>query len=113
MVGYADRLADGWRDGEARDLHADMARLTLEVIVKTLFDAEAGGRAGEVGEAMATLAEGFPARFRSVLRLPPLLPTPGNVRHWRSLRRLDRILFTFIRERRAAGGGDDMLGRMP
>jgi cytochrome P450 len=113
MVGYADRLADGWRDGESRDLHADMARLTLEVIVKTLFDAEVGGRAGEVGEVMAFLAERFPVRFRSVLRLPPLLPTPGNVRHWHALRRLDRIVFALIKERRAAGGGgDDLLGRM-
>src|SRR5215831_3616552 len=31
MVAYTERLLAGWRDGEARDLHADMTRVTLEI----------------------------------------------------------------------------------
>lgn len=29
MVGYTERLMAGWRDGETRDVHADMMHLTL------------------------------------------------------------------------------------
>src|SRR5438552_2632331 len=37
MVAYAERMLADWRDGETRDLHADMMCLTLEIAAKTLF----------------------------------------------------------------------------
>ncbi len=30
-----------WRDGETRDLHQDMMRLTLRIVVRALFNVEA------------------------------------------------------------------------
>src|SRR5262245_54349980 len=38
MVQYAQRAIANWRDGEKRDLARDMTRLTLEIVVKTLFN---------------------------------------------------------------------------
>jgi cytochrome P450 len=37
MVEYTKRTIDSWRDGEECDLHRDMMRLTLEIVVKTLL----------------------------------------------------------------------------
>src|SRR5215218_4765634 len=37
MVQYAERAIAGWKNGEQRDLARDMTRLTLEIVVKTLF----------------------------------------------------------------------------
>src|SRR5258708_2931212 len=37
MVELAEHLAVSWRDGETRDLLADMTRLTLEIIARALF----------------------------------------------------------------------------
>src|SRR5436305_12576662 len=31
MVDYTNRLTSKWRDGETRDIHPDMMRLTLEI----------------------------------------------------------------------------------
>jgi cytochrome P450 len=112
MVGYADRLTAGWRDGETRDLHADMTRLTLEIIAKTLFDADVAGQARAVGEAMAELAGAFNARFTSLLRLPAMLPTPANLRRERAARRLDGILYELIKQRRTVRGRGDLLGTL-
>ena len=42
MVEYTERMLDSWADGQVRDVQADMMRLTLEIVSKTLFDAEIG-----------------------------------------------------------------------
>ena len=112
MVDYADRLTAGWRDGETRDIHADMTRLTLEIVAKTLFDSDVPGEAQAVGEAMAELAAGFNARFTSLLRLPLFIPTQANLRRERAARRLDELLFRLIKHRRAVRGRGDLLERL-
>ena len=43
MVDYAERTIAGWQSGETRDVHRDMMRITLEIVVKTLFDADVSG----------------------------------------------------------------------
>src|SRR5262245_11364060 len=63
MVAYAQRLADSWRDGEEHDLHADMMKLTLEIVAKTLFDADVAGAAHEVGEALEVVMDNFINRW--------------------------------------------------
>src|SRR5205807_1111430 len=34
MVQYAQRMLEGWRDGEERDVHQEMIRLTLQIVAK-------------------------------------------------------------------------------
>jgi cytochrome P450 len=113
MVEFADRLTAGWRDGETRDVHADMTRVTLEIIAQTMFGADVSEQAVEVGEAVADMIEGQVRRFNSVLRLPPFLPTPANLRRRRSARRIDGVLYDIIQRRRqSANVGDDLLGML-
>ena len=40
MVRYASRMASEWSNGEERDIHAEMMRLTLSIVAKTLFDVQ-------------------------------------------------------------------------
>ena len=62
MVDFTERMLDSWDDGQVRDVQADMMRLTLEIVAKTLFDAEIGGETAEVSAAMETLMQAFIAR---------------------------------------------------
>ncbi len=111
MVGLADRLTSAWRDGEVRDVHADMTRLTLEIIARVVFGANVGEQAVAVGEAIAVLADGAVKRLNSIFRLPHVIPTPANLRRRRAGARLDAILYDIIRKRRESKeGGDDLLG---
>ena len=57
-----------------------MTRLTLEIIVKTLFNADAGDKAREVSEALTEAMGNFNGRFFRVIRIPESIPTPGNLR---------------------------------
>src|SRR5262249_43239817 len=80
MVDCAERMLARWREGEVRDVHADMTQLTLEIIAKTLFDADVHAEAPEVGAALAEAQESFLARFQSLLPLPEWVPPPRNPR---------------------------------
>jgi len=104
MVEHAGRMLAGWREGEARDILDEMMALTLGIAAKTLFDVEAADLAGEVGAALRTLLENFVARFNSFLPLPVWVPTPGNLRMRRAIRKLDEVIYGFIHQRRMGGG---------
>src|SRR2546423_332111 len=101
MVAAARHVTDSWRTGERRDIMGEMMRLTLQIAAKTLFDAEVGAEAKDIVTALQVLQENFLARFSATLPPPLWLPTPNNLRLRRAVRRLDEILYGFIRQRRA------------
>jgi cytochrome P450 len=113
MVEYAERLSAGWRDGEVRDIHQDMNRLTQEVAAKTLFDADLGSETEEVSRAFKICLEQFQTRSRTAFLIPTMLPTPGNVRLRRAMHQLDDVIYRLIRERRAqAADRGDLLSML-
>ncbi len=103
MVDYTERLIDSWADGQVREVQSDMMGLTLGIVSKTLFDAEIGSDTEGASAAMETLMHAFIARTGSLVSAPPWLPTPMNLRVERAVRRLERILFAIIAERRRRG----------
>jgi cytochrome P450 len=112
MVGYTQRRLQEWQAGQTRNLHADLMRLTLEIVAQTLFSASVSGQAAEVGRAMETLMK-FWAGPAGLFPWWHRLPTPGNFRFRRVLRRLDEMLLNVIAERRSDGGGpEDLLSRL-
>src|SRR5215213_626658 len=57
MIEFAEKMANAWREGEVRDLSKEMMHLTLQIVGKTLFNAQVEDEADEVGAAMTTLVE--------------------------------------------------------
>ncbi len=105
MAGYADRGMADWKDGETRDVHADMMAITQAIVAKTLFDADVSDAAWDVGQAVHVLMEDFSKRRLSLFRLPRFIPTPTRRRSRRAVARLDEIVYGIIAARRA--GGED------
>ncbi len=102
MVEYAQRMLEGWRDGEERDAHQEMMRLTLQIVGKTLFDADVEGDAQEVGKSLELLLE-IGANFRRAIFVPHWLPTAANFRMKREIAQIEKIIYRIISERRASG----------
>jgi len=102
MVDYTERMVEGWRGGEERDAHQEMMRLTLEIVAKTLFDADVERDAQEVGKSLELLLE-IGANYRRTIFVPHWLPTPTNLRVRREVKQIEKILYRIIAERRASG----------
>jgi cytochrome P450 len=122
MAAYAERAAERWvRLADAAgggplllDVHAEMMRLTLGIVGRTLFGADIEGEAEEIGRAVATSL----GVFRSFTTLPfysllERLPLPATRRFAAARRRLDATVYRLIAERRAdAAGRDDLLSML-
>ena len=79
-----ERMLAAWADGQVRDVQDDMMRLTLEIVAKTLFDADIGGDSAEVSAAMETLMRASSQRPASLIVAAALGPDadepPGRAR---------------------------------
>ncbi|MFN0119297.1 MAG: cytochrome P450 [Blastocatellia bacterium] len=100
MVDFADRMAHAWQPGQTRDIHQDMMKLTLEVVAKTLFDADVTAQTDAVGAALRTAIEPF--EYSASLRwlIDNRFPTPANRRNLRATQHLNNIVYKIIDERR-------------
>jgi cytochrome P450 len=107
MLDEARRAGDAWREGEPRDVSADMTRLALRVVTRALFGAELDSDAERIGRAVAEVGEFFD--YLTIALLPVLLHTPlPRVRRFkRGIAELEEATGRIIAERRSAGTGAD------
>ena len=99
MVDAAERMVDSWRDGQVRDVAADLTRLTLDIVARTLFRADLTAQGDAIAAAVAELSDHF---LQPLLWTRPgkWLPVPANLRFWRAVRRLNRVIYDLIRRAR-------------
>ena len=93
----------GWADGAGIDFSSAMMRLTLEIVGATLFGAEVGAEADEIGEALTAAMTHAMRGLQRAVPIPPTWPTPGNRKGLAAIARLDRTVYGLIEERRRSG----------
>ncbi len=103
MVAYGQRIQTNWRDGETLDIAEEMMRLTLNVVAKTLFNADVESEAREIGESLTATMKMFDRVTLPFAGLINKLPLPSNLRFRRAQKRLDETIYRIINEHRAAG----------
>lgn len=103
MVAYTHRMLESWSSGQQRDVHGDMVALTLEIVAKTLFDADVARDARTVGEAMLVLQEVMAEHIHLPLPLPKWWPSEANRKKVKALGDIHGIVDRIIAERRAEG----------
>jgi cytochrome P450 len=95
-----------WRDGEVRAINEEMMALTLQIVAKTLCNAEVAGEVDAIGAATATILAHIQSRIEHLLLffLPDSVPTAGNRRYRRAVRRLEETVYRVIDARQVRGG---------
>lgn len=106
ITAYADTMVDytlermaGWQEGQALDVDQEMMLLTLMIVGRTLFDADASTTANKVKKAVDVVQKAS----NTANLLPAWAPTPLRIRSRRAKVTLDKIVYGFIDERRATG----------
>ena len=107
MTHYARQMVSNWREGEAFDVHQQMMQLTLQIVVRALFNVEAEETA-EISDAL-NLIMGNTTGVR--ILLPPIarfIPTPRMISFQRAVARMDSTVYKIIAQHRAntADSGD-------
>src|SRR5437588_4397798 len=103
MVDYTKRLTANWREGETRDVHRDMMRLTLEIVVRCLFSADVSNDVDEVGATLGELVKPFASQATLKWILNNRLPTPYHIHFHRLAKKIDDVVYRIIAERHASG----------
>jgi len=111
MANSAMQMAADWQGRRDLDIHAEMMALTLDVVAKTLFGADVGDDAHDVHRILGTLLEHFMGIGGSGIRIPNMVPTPGNRRARAALDELDALMTRLIASKRAEPG-DDLLSML-
>ncbi|MEO8681218.1 MAG: cytochrome P450 [Vicinamibacterales bacterium] len=101
MVRHATRWAGSVQDGARLNVTSDMSALTLAIVGETLFSSNVQGQADEVRAALTDVVAGFDLLFVPMIGTLEQLPLPVFIRMKRARERLDRIIRTIIKERRA------------
>jgi cytochrome P450 len=97
MQEHAGSTQAGWRDEQQLDIAAEMTRLTLGIVGKTLFDTDVLDRADTLRENINILQSALSLQMRIPFRLPMRSKSVA------ALDSLNETVYRMIRDRRANG----------
>jgi cytochrome P450 len=113
IVRLAADLIDRWGAPTEIDFAAQMRRLTLAVVAKTLFSTSIEDDVVRLGEAVDAIQEWSMRELNRVVALPRWLPLFGQPRARRGLAFIDVLVRRIVRARQASDGGpDDLLAHL-
>jgi cytochrome P450 len=93
------------------EIPAEMLRLTMEVLTRTMFSASVLDRIGVIAPALATCLRYATSSTMNPLTPPLWFPSPTNLEFKRALAALDQVIYGMIDERQASNAShDDLLG---
>ncbi|MGC1294231.1 MAG: cytochrome P450, partial [Alloacidobacterium sp.] len=109
MVERAAAMRESWRAGVEIDASAEMMRLALQIVARTLFDSDVTRDVQLINDEVNAIMR----LYNFLVALPQLeswlhLPIPGVMRFKRARKRLDKVVYRMIDDRRRLGvdGGD-------
>ncbi len=103
MVAYTHRMIDAWQEGERVDMADAMTGLTLEIVAKTLFDADVRAGTSTVAKAMLVLQKEMLEHIYMPLPVPRWWPSEANKRKLKAIADIEQIVQDVVDERRASG----------
>ncbi len=101
-----DRVIDTWPDGGAVDMLVEMRKIALLILMETLYSVDMGPDLRRMWEPILKSIEYISPGLWLIWRGAP---RPGYLRR---IHELDEYLYRIIRARRAADGGEDLLGAL-
>ncbi len=101
MIEYTHRMLQTWRDGETHDIHADMMRLTLQIVMKCIFNADVDtGEAKVIANALDVAMNWFESKRRQNFLVWEWFPRPENIKYHQAIAQMDEAIYQLIGSRR-------------
>lgn len=101
MVDYTQQMLEDWKDGETLDIHREMMRLTLRIVMKCIFDKDIGeGQARTVAHALDVAMDWFESKRKQGYLVWEWFPRPENIRYRQAISDMNDAIYALIQERR-------------
>jgi cytochrome P450 len=105
MRAIAEASIDTWREGETFQLHPSMHKMTLEIILRTVFGLALGDRHDRLSKALSTMFNRLLSPTGMLMMIPTFQVNLGPLTAWAAFKRdkalVDELLYAEIAERRA------------
>jgi len=92
MAALAAAMAESFKDGEVRDIGVEMSKLSMAIVVKSLFGSDLPCDPDYLGRNMIFLLDASASRLTSPFRIPSWLPTRRNRLERRAVAEIDSVL---------------------
>jgi cytochrome P450 len=102
MVEFTERMLQNLQAEQVVDVHQELMTLTMQIVAKTLFNADVSKDAKDVGNAMDIVMHEFQKRFGRPFVLPEFIPTPGNLRFRKAIKLFNKTVYEIIQARRSS-----------
>jgi cytochrome P450 len=113
MVDVTVRHAQRLGGGSSRELHADMTRLTADIVTSTLFASDLGDDVERVGPTIEMIVKYYGHGILSLFPFMEHLPLPANKRAKQAMSALDAMVFDIVRRsREKKQPGKDLLSML-
>ncbi len=104
MVDYANRIMAGWQNKAIVNVVEEMMHLTMLIVSKTLFDADAITGSGDTAETISSAMDDFQAvsnrDYQRGFSLPSWIPTADNRLRNQAATKFNQVMEQIIAERR-------------
>ncbi|MBI1282244.1 MAG: cytochrome P450 [Anaerolineaceae bacterium] len=103
MVDSTKAMLDRWHGQSTLDIDDEMMRVTLQIVVKTLFNVDISAEAERIGDAMTALQQMVGNNSIVEKLLPLWIPTPQRRRSKKAVDDLDEIIYGLIADWKKEG----------
>ena len=103
MLQFADEMKARWQNGSSFDIHRSMLELTLRITGKCLFDSDVESEVKTISDSVTAFMGFLPLAFLPYPHLLLKIPFGFIGRIQKSQKKLDRLIYTMIADRRSSG----------
>ncbi|MGH9617619.1 MAG: cytochrome P450 [Acidobacteriaceae bacterium] len=100
MLQFAGEMTSQWRSGGSLDIHRSMLELTLRIAGKCLFDSDVKSEVETISDSVTAFMGFLPLAFLPYPHLLLKIPFGFLGRIQKSRKKLDRLIYAMIAERR-------------
>ena len=103
MVQFTERMVRNWDGKDTLEIDREMANVTMNVVVKTLFDVDLHDETSDLQQAMLNMFSIIDHRIQRVIQIPGWLPTKENQTLADANEVMQRRIGGIIEDRRTSG----------
>ena len=115
MVRMAERHISSWQQGEILEVHREMGRLSLDIVLNSLYGSDYPDRRDAILDTCETIVRDITHRATHPFQAPPIVPTRENLKLRKAVQEGRQLIERVIREHPEVhdGAGDlvDLLRR--